>query len=105
MDPDNWILNKLDSVVKDTSLDEFTSVDDVSNAFSVYPNPVKNVLMIDVNAVDVSAEIYAIDGRMVANHAHLNGKAITVADLVPGVYMVRVSQKGEAIGRKVFIKE
>lgn len=105
VDPDNWILNKLDSVAKDVSLDEFTSVDDVSNAFSVYPNPVKNVLMIDVNAVDVSAEIYAIDGRMVANHAHLNGKAITVADLVPGVYMVRVSQKGEAIGRKVFIKE
>jgi hypothetical protein len=41
----------------------------------------------------------------VANHAHLNGNAIAVADLVPGVYMVRVAQKGEAIGRKIFIKE
>jgi aminopeptidase N len=105
VDPDNWILNKMDSVAKDASLDEYTSVEDLSNTFSVYPNPVKDVLMIDANAVNLSAEIYAMDGRMVANHAHLNGNAIAVADLVPGVYMVRVSQKGEAIGRKVFIKE
>jgi hypothetical protein len=61
--------------------------------------------MIDANAVNLSAEIYAMDGRLVANHAHLNGNAIAVADLVPGVYMVRVAQKGEAIGRKIFIKE
>jgi hypothetical protein len=51
VDPDNWILNKLDSVAKDVSLDEFTSVADASSCIFNLSKPVKDVLMIDVDAV------------------------------------------------------
>ena len=84
-----------------------TTNDFVSNQFSVFPNPVKNVLSI-TNAPDINVSAIAItdlNGRIVKKQSFNNISNITVnvSDLAVGVYMLNItSDKG--IATKKIIK-
>jgi hypothetical protein len=76
------------------AFDNYLSADENSaseNPFICYPNPAKDVVQIDFSeSFDCqSIEIYAIDGRLLESQNN-NLDKITIANLTPGLYLIKV---------------
>lgn len=82
------------------------SVDNFSaSEFNVYPNPVTSgyVNITSTNANDISVAIYDILGKRVINTNVLNNR-VNVSSLNTGIYMLRISQNGKSITKKLVVK-
>lgn len=81
-----------------------SGIEEVSNAISVSPNPVKDVLSLD-NAEGVTISICNMNGQEVMRieKANVNEK-VNVSDLSSGVYFIRISKNNKTNTTK-FVKE
>lgn len=80
-----------------------TGVDDHTQAsFSVYPNPVNDILYVSGNQ-PLKYEIYSVQGRL-ALKGDFNQNAIDVQSLEPGVYLLHITG-GENLIIKRFVKQ
>ena len=75
------------------------------NAFTVYPNPAKDVLNITSaeNFEAVNATVYALDGKQVSNEK-VSGSGIKVSHLAKGTYIVLLKDKSGRQYSSKFIK-
>jgi len=82
-------------------------------SISVYPNPVKNDLIVEINTTKISNvvnsySIYSLEGNLVAKNVLNNSKglskdSIDVSGLSNGMYFIELKVNGNALTRK-FIK-
>lgn len=73
--------------------------------FSIYPNPVEDVVYIDGLASFTHVSIVSLDGTIVSKIQSLRGnQALDVSHLSPGVYLIQLVDSDRAIVRK-FIKK
>ena len=74
-------------------------------AIKLWPNPVRDILKIEVNeamASDINFVIFDISGRAVL---HMAGSTdIDVSSIRPGVYVLVATHNGRVVGRNRFIK-
>lgn len=63
---------------------------DVSNAVSVYPNPVTDLLYFNISTPVDAVEIYDMAGRLVKKITTIVGNSVSVQDLVSGIYAVKI---------------
>ncbi|MDF2553467.1 MAG: C-terminal target protein [Chryseobacterium sp.] len=70
--------------------------------FSIYPNPVKDILFIKSKEKIVKVEIFDSAGRIL-NSLSLNGDSINVSELSKGNYMIKLLTKDKSVIQK-FIK-
>lgn len=94
----------------------FTDVNEVvnpMNSVNVRPNPVQDVLYLDVNACqasDLNVAVYNITGQRVleqnlsALSAGVNTRTLNVSNLTSGVYFVTVSANGFQETKKFIVK-
>lgn len=80
----------------------------LASKFSVYPNPVKNIVNVtnSTDALISTVEMSDLNGRVIRNvsFSNVSEAQISVSDLAQGIYMMKiVSDKGTII--KKFIKE
>lgn len=74
-----------------------------NGSFSVYPNPVTDVLTITTSAVSVELiSIYSANGQLIMT-TNENSKTIDVSMLTPGVYFIQV-QSENGISTERFVK-
>jgi len=89
------------------SLSDLTlSVDSFeANHFSVYPNPVSNgIVNITSRTNDViSITVFDILGKQVINET-LSNNTLNVSSLNTGIYIMKISQNGNSITKKLIIK-
>ena len=80
---------------------ESTSIE----GLSLYPNPVTNGKVYISSKNDLEKEIIVFDilGKKVLQ-AHLTTKELNVSDLVPGVYIIRISEQNATATRKLIIR-
>jgi len=81
-----------------------------SDYINIFPNPVKDVLYIDLGkgmAEMASINIYAIDGRLLSSTASNSRRTrINMNAFEAGIYVLRVTNKaGKHIGTKKIVKE
>lgn len=80
------------------STDEFNL-----SEFKVYPNPVKDVLNIQTNNIDItSVTIYDILGKQILSSNNTN--SVDVSNLKNGMYLVKITANNTSITKKI-IKE
>ncbi|WP_395091658.1 T9SS type A sorting domain-containing protein [Vaginella massiliensis] len=75
--------------------------------FSIYPNPASEELNVNwslLSNTDTTYEIYDSNGRMVKRAKMTNKKAINVADLASGVYILKLKNNNSTVSQK-FIKK
>ncbi|MFP3593667.1 T9SS type A sorting domain-containing protein [Chryseobacterium sp. SIMBA_038] len=72
------------------------------DVFSIYPNPVKDILSIKSDKEIVKAEIYDTTGRII-NSSGVKNNSINVSELPKGNYIIKLSTKDKAVTQK-FIK-
>jgi hypothetical protein len=70
-----------------------------ANAFSIYPNPASNKLIVDGN-VNTSFTIYsAIGNNVLEGEIQLNNNTINIENLAPGIYILQL----HGVGAKRFV--
>ena len=70
--------------------------------FKLYPNPVRNILNIQLEEILEKVEVYSILGRKVLDG---NTSTINVSNLSSGMYLLKVYTQDGKVGVKRFIKE
>lgn len=80
---------------------ETTSIE----GLSLYPNPVLNGKVYITSKNDLEKEIIIFDilGKKVLQ-THLSSKELNVSDLVPGVYIIKISEENASATRKLIIR-
>jgi hypothetical protein len=66
-------------------------------SFSVYPNPAKDVVIIQTAKSISGVKIYSTSGALVKNIAKVSENKINVSDLATGVYIVKINDSAESI--------
>ncbi|TLX23416.1 T9SS type A sorting domain-containing protein [Chryseobacterium indologenes] len=74
-----------------------------STQFTIYPNPVKDVLNIKSKEEVIKAEIYDATGRIIRSMT-VKGNSLHVSELSKGSYMIKVFTKDKTMVQK-FIKD
>ncbi len=78
-------------------------VEEMASAFSIYPNPVDDILYINAETEVEEVSVYDVYGRQ---QLTVNGQpsSIDVADLNSGIYFVRIKTNDKVVARR-FVKE
>ncbi|WP_294215237.1 M1 family aminopeptidase [uncultured Chryseobacterium sp.] len=84
------ILEKNSTVAQDATLG---TADFQTETFALYPNPARNELNVRGISQKTDYTIYFTDGKLVKKAAYEPGKAINIAELVPGTYVFRIKDK------------
>jgi hypothetical protein len=77
------------------------SIDEINNLFSIFPNPVTDVLTILSNENIENVNIYSSDGKVLI-HSDLN--KFNVSELNAGIYFVEVKLLNGLVKRNTFMK-
>ena len=68
----------------------------------MYPNPVNNVLHIDLNsAKETQVEVYNVLGKRVISKTIHNSSTINTEQLTDGIYILRLTQGNSTISKKL----
>ncbi len=79
------------------SIEEFTQ-----NAIKIFPNPVKNILHIDLsNPIATQIEIFDILGKKVFNQNINNSDSINIEVLHSGIYIIKITQNNASVSKKL----
>ena len=87
-------------------VDDNVHMDDLLGGFGIYPNPVKDVLLIQNSlGTQFTFNIYTASGQLLNKSKEMNtNSTVTVADFLPGLYLIVVQNEVGIFTRK-FIKE
>lgn len=72
----------------------------------VYPNPADDQITINAENEITSAALFDMNGRMMKhwNQNDLKEKSISIHDLLPGLYFLRVSSNDQRLAKKIIIQ-
>lgn len=101
IDPNNWVLNKINSVTK---ISGSTGIEDLQNQeIKIYPNPAKDYLEVFCNEVVESITVFDLQGKILKSNCNTN--RLETFDLINGIYLLNVSCKNGKCYKKMFVKE
>jgi hypothetical protein len=95
-------------VVVDASCDYTASIDELANAWNVYPNPSSDVIQIEMNVELQMNQIQVLDqnGKILLSSAvsadHTN--ILDVSTLATGIYTIRLRNQSQTLNKR-FIKQ
>jgi len=69
----------------------------------LYPNPVSDLLFIEIDRVIESVRLYDILGQVIS--VDLNGNAIDVSQLQNGPYILEINTDGQVFSKKVMVQK
>lgn len=98
--PGNWVKDVTASYSDNCSSLSINDFELVS--ISIYPNPVKNTLFIELEETLVNMEVFNVVGTKILESESSN---INVSNLSSGLYLLKVYAKDGKIGIKRFLKE
>jgi aminopeptidase N len=93
IDPNNWILNKTGTIVKDPAL----AINELqASSFVVYPNPTNNVWNVKNLPEGCDMILSDLSGRVLLNIKSGNKKETSIdsKSLPNGIYLLRISKEG-----------
>ena len=108
IDPKNWILNTVNTIVKDTSLSfgNTTNIHEPTiQTVAVYPNPASTRLFIETTAENFYVEIMNTAGKIIAKQSAKKGEGINITALPPLLYIGRVTTQNQAVQFFKFVKQ
>ncbi len=91
VDPNNWILNKIGTIVKDVTLN-VTGHNSTELSIFIGPNPSSDILNISANLPEsYSVEISDMNGKIVLNNSINKSKSFDISNWANGLYNIKVT--------------
>lgn len=83
------------------SVNEFNG-QTAKNSISIYPNPAKNIVHINISSTNLVAEVFDMQGRLITTVN--NERTLNISTWADGTYIIRTIIDGE-VGYTTFVKE
>jgi aminopeptidase N len=93
IDPENWIINKLGSIVQSDELG--LSEPDVASEISLHPNPTAGTFQIKNLKDHAELKVYDLKGTIKKNLKISPGENVSINDLGKGTYIIEIKQSKE----------
>ncbi|GAA3774559.1 hypothetical protein GCM10022271_03350 [Corallibacter vietnamensis] len=92
-------------VANESECNTLSMLQSENTMFSLYPNPAKNTLNVNVTLATATIEIYNITGRKVLSKPLTFGEnSLNISSLQSGVYITRVSSSTSTETKKLIVK-
>jgi hypothetical protein len=89
-------------IVVDASCDYTASIDELANAWNVYPNPTNSILNIETQDLEGKIYLTDINGKVVIEQTDINQHMqMNLTDLSTGMYYLVINQKGVLSTKRV----
>lgn len=84
---------------------ETTEISEITSNFNIYPNPSNGSFDIELenSKIKNSVEIYSIFGQKVFESGNNQKSLISISNLKTGIYLIKVTQNGNTINKKLVI--
>ena len=92
------------SVVCDSIISDVSIINDDNSNFSVYPNPVNELLQIESSHLNYKVTIHDLLGKEVLSHHASFNSSITFSHLQKGVYLLTFETDQEVLGKTKILK-
>jgi aminopeptidase N len=95
IDPDNWLLNKQKSIIKDSSVLSVPLTEDKGEGMRVYPNPFSKTLCVELphSSSDTYVRLSTMTGQTVSiSYPEKSSFTLDTSDLAQGLYILAVRQ-------------
>lgn len=109
IDPDNWIINSIGSIIHDFTLIDLVGIDDLaaSTDFSVFPNPTQDLIRIETGT-NATYRLVVVDmqGKVILNKNVRKSETIDLSCFEKGGYVFEFEcEDGSRTVRKMIVKE
>jgi hypothetical protein len=85
--------------------DATTNNNEVKNEIRIFPNPVKNVLNIEMSLKPVKIEIFNLNGQIIRSIGKpKNQQTVDVSDIPPGIEFVKIYYENSVVIEKIIVR-
>ena len=98
VDPQNWIINTIGTIIQDNSLVNLTEVNENSTAFTIVPNPNNGIFTIGNQQANCWVSVFNMQGKNILNKLLAPNELIDLQDFGKGTYLLEIknSENSEA---------
>jgi aminopeptidase N len=97
IDPNNWVINKVGSIVQDNGLSLVEL--EVTKEAIIVPNPNNGVFKITNTEPNATLVIYAMNGKKVLTKTNYNSEIVDLSIFEKGTYLVEIQSKNGIVKR------
>lgn len=87
----------------------FSTTDNVFNGLTIFPNPTKGIININLNSVfegDTQYSVYDIQGRMIlSKKSSASNEVLNIENLTEGVYVLSIENGNNKLTRKIVLNK
>ena len=98
VDPQNWIINTLGTIIQDNSLVNLTEVMENNTALTIVPNPNNGIFTIGNQQANCWVSVFNMQGKNILNKLLAPNELIDLQDFGKGTYLLEIknSENSEA---------
>jgi aminopeptidase N len=98
VDPQNWIINNIGTIIQDNSLVNLTEVNENSTALTIVPNPNNGIFTIGNQQANCWVSVFNMQGKNILNKQLAQNEVIDLQDFGKGTYLLEIknSENSEA---------
>jgi aminopeptidase N len=102
IDPNNWIINKVGTIVQDPTFTASIESVDKNETWKVYPNPSLDEITIAWNDGECTFRIMDSRGKTIQTIDHPSASPVIISGLKSGMYIIEIiSSNGERTQRRI----
>ena len=98
VDPQNWIINNIGTIIQDNSLVNLTEVNENNTALTIVPNPNNGIFTIGNQQANCWVSVFNMQGKNILNKQLAPNEVIDLQDFGKGTYLLEIkkSENSEA---------
>ena len=90
VDPQNWIINNLGTIIQDNSLVNLTEVNENNTALTIVPNPNNGIFTIGNQQANCWVSVFNMQGKNILNKQLAPNELIDLQDFGKGTYLLEI---------------
>jgi aminopeptidase N len=98
VDPQNWIINNIGTIIQDNSLVNLTEVNENNTTLTIVPNPNNGIFTIGNQQANCWVSVFNMQGKNILNKQLAPNEVIDLQDFGKGTYLLEIknSENSEA---------
>ena len=99
VDPQNWIINNLGTIIQDNSLVNLTEVLENNTALTIVPNPNNGIFTIGNQQANCWLSVFNMQGKNILNKQLAPNELIDLQDFGKGTYLLEIKNSENSVAK------
>ncbi len=99
IDPQNWIINNLGTIIQDNSLVNLTEVNENNIVLTIVPNPNNGIFTIGNQQADCWVSVFNMQGKNILNKQLAPNEVIDLQNFGKGTYLLEIKNSENSVAK------